>query len=155
MSESWRQNMRHAQRAVSIDNISFISNAVDDRHHLNQHSNTSTLAKDNNFSTLSNNHSTNLNNHITNTYHQYNTTTTTNNNNHMKTINNNNEDTVNIRNGNCINNNHCTNYQSNHQTNPINASTDNLNKASDDEPDNIIPWRAQLRKTNSRLSLIG
>lgn len=24
----------------------------------------------------------------------------------------------------------------------------------DDEDDNIIPWRAQLRKTNSRLSLI-
>lgn len=35
------------------------------------------------------------------------------------------------------------------------ASTDNLNKQSDDEQENIIPWRAQLRKTNSRLSLVG
>lgn len=26
---------------------------------------------------------------------------------------------------------------------------------SDDESENIIPWRAQLRKTNSKLSLIG
>lgn len=35
------------------------------------------------------------------------------------------------------------------------ASTDNLHKNSDDEQENIIPWRAQLRKTNSRLSLVG
>lgn len=33
----------------------------------------------------------------------------------------------------------------------------NLHKdqAQQDENENIIPWRAQLRKTNSRLSLIG
>lgn len=31
-----------------------------------------------------------------------------------------------------------------------NGSTENLK-----EDENIIPWRAQLRKTNSRLSLIG
>lgn len=30
-----------------------------------------------------------------------------------------------------------------------------LKSESDDESENIIPWRAQLRKTNSKLSLIG
>lgn len=30
-----------------------------------------------------------------------------------------------------------------------------LKTESDDESQNIIPWRAQLRKTNSKLSLIG
>lgn len=34
-------------------------------------------------------------------------------------------------------------------------STDNIYKQSDEEQENIIPWRAQLRKTNSRLSLVG
>lgn len=43
----------------------------------------------------------------------------------------------------------------NHKDNVKHASTDNLNKQSDDEQENIIPWRAHLRKTNSRLSLVG
>lgn len=39
-------------------------------------------------------------------------------------------------------------------------STENLNlngkeQQQKDEDDNIIPWRAHLRKTNSRLSLVG
>lgn len=39
-------------------------------------------------------------------------------------------------------------------------SIENLNKhestnGDSSEHDNIIPWRAQLRKTNSRLSLVG
>lgn len=139
MNESW--NMRHAQRAVSIDNISFVSNAADERH-----SNTSTLNKDNNFSALSNH------NHNTNNYHHHNHHSTKNNNTNTNTnttnnnINNNNDDKTLMR------NNNSNQQQSN---NPINASTDNLHKASDDDTDNIIPWRAQLRKTNSRLSLIG
>lgn len=46
----------------------------------------------------------------------------------------------------------------------INGSVENLNKFETkfnnhrndiEEEQNIIPWRAQLRKTNSRLSLIG
>lgn len=30
----------------------------------------------------------------------------------------------------------------------------NDNEQSDEEPPNIIPWRAQLRKTNSKLNLL-
>lgn len=140
MNESW--NMRHAQRAVSIDNISFVSNAADDRH-----SNTSTLAKDNNFSALSNH------NHNTNNYHHHNhhpTKNNNNNNNKNNNINNNNNDDKTV-----MRNNSSNQQQQQQSNNPINASTDNLHKASDDDSDNIIPWRAQLRKTNSRLSLIG
>ncbi|XP_055298609.1 putative uncharacterized protein DDB_G0277255 isoform X5 [Sitodiplosis mosellana] len=143
LSESW--HMRQAQRAVSIDNISFITSAMEDRHH--------SATKDNsNFSTLSNNNSNHsYNNHNNSNYHN------NNHNNNSNSINSNgngnhktnNDDIRNIHN----NTNNQTN--NNHNTNPINASTDNLHKASDDEPDNIIPWRAQLRKTNSRLSLIG
>lgn len=126
--------MRQAQRAVSIDNISFITSAMEDRHH--------SASKDSNFSTLNNsNHSHNYHN-SSNTSNNINGNNYHNNNNNHKT---NNDD---------IRNNHNTINQTNHNT-PINASTDNLHKASDDEPDNIIPWRAQLRKTNSRLSLIG
>lgn len=138
--------MRHAQRAVSIDNISFISSAADDRH-LN-----STLSKDNNFSTLNNNNNSNYThmNHNTNNYHHIN---------HKNTNNDEAATSTNIRNGNCSNNHNNNNNHSNHHnqntTTPVNASIDSLHKASDDEPENIIPWRAQLRKTNSRLSLIG
>lgn len=52
--------------------------------------------------------------------------------------------------------------QSNDKTEPNNnCSMENLNKYEikkddfDHEQENIIPWRAQLRKTNSRLSLVG
>lgn len=31
----------------------------------------------------------------------------------------------------------------------------NENRSNGEETENIIPWRAQLRKTNSRLSLVG
>lgn len=47
------------------------------------------------------------------------------------------------------------NSNGNHITHCNHSSNDNLHKASDDEQEHIIPWRAQLRKTNSRLSLIG
>lgn len=63
MSETW--NMRQAQRAVSIDNISFIANAASDERH-------STLSKDNvAFSTLNNSHHSHHSNHSTNNFHQY------------------------------------------------------------------------------------
>lgn len=149
LSESW--HMRQAQRAVSIDNISFITSAMEDRHH--------STSKDSNFSTLNSNHS--HNSHTSNNnYHN-----TNNNNNNNNNINgngnangngnnNSNNNNINHKTNDDIRNNHNTINHTNHNT-PINASTDNLHKASDDEPDNIIPWRAQLRKTNSRLSLIG
>ncbi|XP_031629499.1 homeobox protein 5 isoform X3 [Contarinia nasturtii] len=154
LSESW--HMRQAQRAVSIDNISFITSAMEDRH------NSASKDINSNFSTLNNsNHSSHIN-HNSNNYHNNN-----NNNSNHKT---NNDDIRNNNNNhNTINNNQTsntittttttittnTNINNNNHNTPINASTDNLHKASDDEPDNIIPWRAQLRKTNSRLSLIG
>lgn len=87
LSESW--HLRHAKRAMSIDNISFISCAVEE----NQKES------------------------------------------HM--------------NGNGDQHHHHHNESMKH------ASTDNLSKQSDEEQENIIPWRAQLRKTNSRLSLVG
>lgn len=91
---------------MSIDNISFISCAVEEK------------PKENGIGTQA--------------------LTTTNGNNDEETINNNNN----------INKNK-------EQIIKHAASTDNLNKQSDDEQENIIPWRAQLRKTNSRLSLVG
>lgn len=36
-----------------------------------------------------------------------------------------------------------------------NGLSNNRNSNRVDEQENIIPWRAQLRKTNSRLSLVG
>lgn len=120
--------MRHAQRAVSIDNISFLSCALDDKH------STSSSSRDT-FSTLNgtNHHKNNID-----------------------------DDLATMRNGSgsgsCSNNNNINNSL-NHKLNnhnKVHASTDNLHKnASDDEQENIIPWRAQLRKTNSRLSLVG
>lgn len=48
------------------------------------------------------------------------------------------------------------NHQSNDLLQQNNGSMENINlRKHDDEPENIIPWRAQLRKTNSRLSLVG
>lgn len=89
--------MRNAQRAMSIDNISFISCSSS---HNDDTPSTSNAAKDNH-----SNGKTELNN---------------------------------------------------------NSSMENLNKyekkRDDDvehEQENLIPWRAQLRKTNSRLSLVG
>lgn len=48
-----------------------------------------------------------------------------------------------------------TNYNGRNDMN--NESTENLNGKDQqkDDDDNIIPWRAHLRKTNSRLSLVG
>lgn len=134
--------MRQTQRAVSIDNISFITSAMEDRHH--------STAKDSNFSTLNNsnhsNHSHNNTSHNSNNSNNYHTNHKTNDD--MRNNNHSNHNTLTHQ------NNNTTNPNNNHST-PINASTDNLHKASDDEPDHIIPWRAQLRKTNSRLSLVG
>lgn len=91
LSDTW--HLRHAQRAMSIDNISFICSNDDNA------PSTSNATKDNH-----SNDKTELNN---------------------------------------------------------NCSMENLNKYEtkrdnvDHEQENIIPWRAQLRKTNSRLSLVG
>lgn len=104
--------MRTAQRAVSIDNISFMSCTIDD--------------KKDNFATLNGSHQ-NQNNGSTIAIEPPPSNTSTLNRSQI--------------NGNRSTNNH--------------VSTENLNKNSDDEQENIIPWRAQLRKTNSRLSLIG
>lgn len=149
LSESW--HMRQAQRAVSIDNISFITSAMEDRHH--------SASKDNNsnFSTLNNsNHSSHINhNHNSNNYHNNNNSNHKTNNDDNRNNNNSNHNTINqTSTTTTTTTNTNTNTNINHNT-PINASTDNLHKASDDDSDNIIPWRAQLRKTNSRLSLIG
>lgn len=48
-----------------------------------------------------------------------------------------------------------SNYNGRNETN--NESTENLNgkEQQKEDADNIIPWRAHLRKTNSRLSLVG
>lgn len=92
LSESW--HLRHAKRAMSIDNISFISCAVEEK------------PKENSNGTINGNAGDN---------HEF----------------------------------------VNHKDLSSAASVDNLNKQSDDEQENIIPWRAQLRKTNSRLSLVG
>lgn len=153
MSETW--NMRQAQRAVSIDNISFIANAASDERH-------STLSKDNvAFSTLNNTHHSH---HTTNNFYPYNqkqnnigNSNSNNNTININNINNNNHNINNSNNGSSstIIDGNCTNTTSITTNIPVNASIDNIHKASDDEPDNIIPWRAQLRKTNSRLSLIG
>ncbi|GAB0094028.1 uncharacterized protein DMENIID0001_092390 [Sergentomyia squamirostris] len=89
LSNSWRL----AQRAMSIDNISFVPSGVDEK---------------------------NLNNKENTNGHDDNTP---------------------IVNGNSMNG----------------SMEQNLHKEppQQDENENIIPWRAQLRKTNSRLSLIG
>lgn len=48
-----------------------------------------------------------------------------------------------------------SNYSERNESN--NVSTENLNvkERQKVDDDNIIPWRAHLRKTNSRLSLVG
>ncbi|KAG4074377.1 hypothetical protein HA402_008786 [Bradysia odoriphaga] len=94
LSDTW--HLRHAQRAMSIDNISFIS--CSSSNNGDNAPSTSTATKDNNHSTEK--------------------------------------------------------IESNN-----NCSMENLNKyetkRDEQEQENIIPWRAQLRKTNSRLSLVG
>lgn len=157
LSESW--HLRHAQRAVSIDNISFISSAMEDRHHS---AIISSVTPKENFSTLNSqhsNHSTNnfkhnhknSNNHDDDTASNASQTTATVNGTNGRNVN------GNSSNGTHNHNNHSHSGSNNNTMSNLShmhASTDNLHKASDDE-DNIIPWRAQLRKTNSRLSLIG
>lgn len=97
LSDTW--HLRHAQRAMSIDNISFIS--CSSSNNGDNAPSTSTPSKDNS------NHSADKSE---------------------------------------LNNN---------------CSMENLNKYEtkrddgEQEQENIIPWRAQLRKTNSRLSLVG
>lgn len=138
LSESW--HLRHAQRAVSIDNISFISCAMDEKHSVSSNSK-------NAFSTLNGGSSTNGHPHHHSSNGNYAGGTTTNGN---GTINDDSATAAIVRNGNGSND---TTYS--HSSNNKHASTDNLHRNSDDEQDNIIPWRAQLRKTNSRLSLVG
>jgi hypothetical protein len=93
ITNTWR--LRNVQRAMSIDNISFISTSDHDLS-----SPTSTAIKSNR-------------EHLTNGNH--------------------------------------------HHNQSVNSSMENLSKHenSNNNNENIIPWRAQLRKTNSRLSLVG
>lgn len=141
LSESW--HLRHAQRAVSIDNISFIPCTMDDKHSV------SSSSKDA-FSTL--NGSSSNNGHQQQHHHTNGNTTNGSTTNGNSTANDDvstaTSSTARIGNG-----SNGTTYT--HNSNNRHASTDNLHKNSDDEQENIIPWRAQLRKTNSRLSLVG
>lgn len=114
VSDTWR--MKNSQRAVSIDNISFISCSTPSI--MNNNDNNKENNKNGNDSLIKNNEQPIMNG-----------------------ITNHNND-----NGN-------TNGNGNHTTGS--SSKINNSNNNEDEHENIIPWRAQLRKTNSRLSLIG
>lgn len=118
-------NLRHA---VSIDNISFISCASNDDHSTNK----------DNISVIE--HSQNNNNHI-----QHRHSHDISKNSSMENLDRHHE-----------NGNRSATHHSTVSSHPQQHSSSNGNGSrAADEQENIIPWRAQLRKTNSRLSLVG
>lgn len=101
LSDTW--HLRHAQRAMSIDNISFISCSS---------SNNGDTAPSTSTAMVKDNHHATDKNEL---------------------------------------NNNCSMENLNKYEPKRDVQRDNV----DHEQENIIPWRAQLRKTNSRLSLVG
>ncbi|XP_055389695.1 probable serine/threonine-protein kinase cdc7 isoform X2 [Condylostylus longicornis] len=117
--------LKNTQRAVSIDNINFSCSTT-----ITTMNSNGVIGNSDNSEKIEINNNSNANQST-----DYNS-------------NDNNDNKNNQHNNNNTNNNN-SNYNSNNVNNCSNINTEN------DENENIIPWRAQLRKTNSRLSLIG
>lgn len=117
--------LRHA---LSIDNISFIGCATNDENNkVSTNHNNNNIISGNDKRDMSKNNSTE------------------------------NLDRIESKSPTQINGHHNSNSNSNNTSsngNSNNYSSSN-GRSHDDEQENIIPWRAQLRKTNSRLSLVG
>ncbi|XP_065087053.1 dentin sialophosphoprotein isoform X2 [Ochlerotatus camptorhynchus] len=133
-TDTWRSRM--SQRAMSIDNISYTSQHED--------SVGSRFNKENNHKNQQNGNS-NHQNENSNGHHA------NGNNNHS-----NNSSSTNI---NGSGSNHHSTRSSmeniNNKNDYYHHSSNQNGNDDDDESEQIIPWRAHLRKTNSRLSLIG
>ncbi|XP_062701530.1 uncharacterized protein LOC109421864 isoform X4 [Aedes albopictus] len=133
-TDTWRSRM--SQRAMSIDNISFTSQHED-----------SVASRFNKENTLNHQHNGSGNHHNGNS-----------NGHHANGNSNNSHNSSNTN----INGNGSNHHSTRSSMENINNKNDYHHPSSnqngnddDDDSEQIIPWRAHLRKTNSRLSLIG
>ncbi|XP_058817286.1 uncharacterized protein LOC131680582 isoform X2 [Topomyia yanbarensis] len=140
-TDTWRSRM--SQRAMSIDNISYTSQHEDSvgsrfnkENNNNQHTNGNGVVSNGTSGSNNGVHHTNGNSHHSNNSNSSTTNMNGNGSNHQSTR-------SSMENINSKNDYH------QHSSSHPNGNDD------DDDSEQIIPWRAHLRKTNSRLSLIG